>query len=175
MNASFFARCATAFVALCISLGASAQGPVRGPELIAPRVKADPPDVQAVRLPSGQLMKRLPGDTAAMVPPASATATTGGPVAGLSVQQLGNVQVRVLNSPGTTAAAPAAVAARTAELSSRQVGQAQVLEVRGERTPALPGTAASAALPAGVLIVDLAPGQALPWPPAANTLYRRAN
>lgn len=171
MNASFPLRGLSGLVVLCVPLGVAAQGLLRGAEPAVARVKADPPEVQVARLPSGQLLKRLPGDSLAVN---AATSVPAAPLTGLAVQQVGNAQVRVLNGPGSTAAAPAGVAARAAELSLRQVGQAQVLEVRGERSPALPAAAASAALPAGVAIVDLAPGQALPWPPAPNTLYRRA-
>lgn len=158
---------------LWLPLAAAAQGLVRGPELPLARAQADPPEVQVVRLPSGQVMKQLPGAPDLAARPTPVAAQLG---AAASVQQVGNVQLRVMNLPGAAPAAAAAVVAPPANLTVRQVGKAQVLEMQGQPTPGLMAAApagALAPLPAGVAVVELAAGQLPPSPPALNTLYRR--
>lgn len=168
MDARSTARRVAGIAMLCLPLLAPAQGLLRGDEPARPRPRADPPETQSVKLPSGQLVKRLPGDGLSAAAAASAPTKAD---AAWTVQQAGNAQLRVITPPGGT---PAATASRGPDLSVRQVGQARVLEIRGEGTPGLPTAAGGAALPAGVAVVDLPAGQAPPSPPAPNTIYRRA-
>lgn len=160
-------RCA--LVLLLMPLACAADGVLRG-TLPGGRANADPPEMQVTTLPSGALMKRMPGQRIPSDPAAAPSAREARLGAGVSVQQSGAAQLQVM--AGST---PPAVAARPAGLTVRQLGGAQLLEVPGQRSPvlAVDGVAAAAPLPAGVRVVELAADEPLPLNPQPNTLYRR--
>lgn len=154
-----------AVLLLLAPLACGADGLLRGAMPVG-RPSLDPPGVQVIPLPSGALVKRMPGQAwpgdAAATPAARAAPVP----AGVSVQQSGSAQMQVL------AGGPAVVpTARPAGLAVRQAGGALLLEVAGQRSPA--PAAAVAVLPAGVRVVDLSPSEPLPVNPQPHTLYRR--
>lgn len=158
-------RCAA--VVLLAPLACSADGLLRG-SLPAARESADPAGVQITALPSGALMKRMPGQGG----PGDAASARETPLPpGVSVQTSGAALMRVM------AGQPAeSVGARPSGLTSRQAGGAMLLEMPGQRLATERAAAPpAAALPAGVRIVVLSATEPLPANPQPHTLYRRSN
>lgn len=171
MNALIFAARHGAVLMLLVPLACAAAGLLRG-ALPSGRPSVDPPGVQVIQLPTGALLKRMPGQAG---PGDSAAAPAGraAPLpAGVTLQQSGAAQMQVLAG---TAAVPAS--ARPGGLTARPSGGALLLEMPGQRSLGAPaaGPAAPMALPGGVRIVDLAANEPLPLNPQPNTLYRRQN
>lgn len=165
MNALALGARRVAVVLLLTPLLCAADGLLRG-ELPAARPSTEASGVQVTVLPSGALMKRLPGQPL----PGDATLARAAPLpAGVSVQQAGAAQMLVLAN-----ASPAGTTARPPGATVRQSGASLLLETPAQRAVA-ERAAAVAALPAGVRIVDLSPSEPLPLNPEPNTLYRRPN
>lgn len=150
----------------------AADGVLRGSLPVAAPQSVDPPGLQITRLPSGSLLKRMPGQQLvgeSIVAPAVASAVgVAGLARGESVQQIGAAQMKLPSSPPV-----ASEAAPQFEFSTRQIGNARLRELPAMRAAPPAALKASTALPAGVQIVDLPAGQPVPAHPAPGTLYRR--
>lgn len=143
-------------------------GVLRGSVPGAAPQSVDLPGVQVMRLPSGSLLKRLPGQQMAGEPAAASTVGVVALARGVSVQQLGAAQLQVLGNPPM-----APVTAPPADMSVRQIGPARLRELAGARSAALAVVTATAVRPVGARVVDLPAGAPVPAWPAPDTLYRR--
>lgn len=162
MTALPFAARRCVAVLLLVPMACAADGLLRG-ALPAARPSTDPAGVQVTALPSGALLKRMPGQAL----PGDAAAARAAPLpAGVSVQQSGSALMQVL--PGQ---ASESAPARPPGSTVRQAGGALLLEMPGPRQAA--ERLAAQAPPTGVRVVDLSATEPLPVNPQPDTLYRR--
>lgn len=168
MNVVRLAAWHVAAAGLLLPLACAADGLLRG-SLPGPTVvTADPLGMQVIPLPSGALLRRLPGQVLPGDPGAAPPASGARLAAGVTVEQSGAAQLRVRGAPASPTPAP-----QVAGLTVRQVGAAQLRELPAARSLAQVAPADVPPALAGLVVVDLAPGQPLPAQPAPATLYRR--
>lgn len=168
MNALRLAGTSGALALLLVSAAWASDGVLRGSLPVAAPQSVDPPGLLITRLPSGALLKQMPGQPIPAEPAGTPTARVVGLARGVSVQQVGAAQMQVLgNSPVVLQTSP------PGEVSVRQIGNASLRETAGVRSSPAATLKVAAPLPPGVRVVDLPAGQPLPANPAPNTLYRQ--